>query len=106
MPVNTRLLGREGGALYLESKSSVPEGAALRIDVDGGVVLGVVSASEPGEGGRLLAVRIDRVIPTLPDLARLVQRVMSESQSPVVKDQANANTRSSGTSCNLSKPHA
>jgi hypothetical protein len=90
MPVETQLLGREDSALYLKSPCSFKQGAAVRIDVNGGLVLGEVAACEDTDEGRLVSVRIDHVIPSVSDLAKLVDRVMCESQPPRVTSAARA----------------
>ena len=89
-PVDTRLLGREGSALYLKSPCSLQRGAAVRVDVNGGLVLGEIAACEDADDGLLVSVRIDHVIPSVSDLAKLVERVMCESQPPRVTSAARA----------------
>jgi hypothetical protein len=59
----------------LRCLTALPACTAVRVDVEGALVLGeVVHSSEEGDGWTVI-VSIDQVIPSLPDLVNLVQGV-------------------------------
>ena len=65
---------RDGGVLTVTAFAPLLPGTAVRMDVDGGMVLGEVVASETGSTRCYLSIKIDQVIPSLSELATLVQR--------------------------------
>ena len=81
--IDAHVARREGKILYLYCDSPLVTGTAVRIDIEGGLVLGEVSGSETSDADCLVAVTIDQVIPSVSELALLVSQVMSESRSRV-----------------------
>lgn len=90
IPQETRVLARDGSLLHLHGTCRLRQGAAVRIDVNGGMVLGEVHASEPSGSGFVTSVSIQNVIPSVSDLARLVERVMCEARPPRLARKVNA----------------
>jgi hypothetical protein len=72
---------RNGHILQLLSHAPLSPATAVRIDVEGGMVLGEVIGCETRPEGCMLAVKIDQVIPSVSELARLVEHVMCESRA-------------------------
>jgi hypothetical protein len=87
---DTRVLGRDGKTLYLQNDCPIPPGSAVRIDVNGGMVLGEVGSSRAQDGGFVVAVAIDQIVPSVSELSRLVERVMAESRPAGVARDARA----------------
>ena len=69
---------RDGKILYLHCDAPLNPGTAVRIDIEGGLVLGEVSGSQRSDAGCLIAVTIDQVIPSESELAQLVSHVRSD----------------------------
>jgi len=67
--------------LTVTASAPLLPGTAVRMDVDGGLVLGEVVASETGSTRCYLSIKVDQVIPCLSELAVLVQRVMDAARS-------------------------
>ena len=62
--------------MKIDAPEGVPAGTALRIDVDGGLVLGeVISSTTDGESF-MVAIAVQHVIPSVAGLANLVSAVM------------------------------
>ena len=74
------LLRSDGCVLTVTASAPLLPGTAVRLDVDGGLVLGEVVGAEMGNTRSYLSVKIDQVIPSLSELAQLVQRVMDASR--------------------------
>jgi hypothetical protein len=85
--VETQLIRREGSSLLLQSPCHIGAGTAVRIDVNGGMVLGEVGGCDSNEAGQLLTISISHVIPSVSDLTKLMDRVM-ESRGPRVLQRA------------------
>jgi hypothetical protein len=66
--------------LTLTASAPLLPGTAVRLDVDGGLVLGEVVGAEVGAGRSYLSVKIDQVIPSISELASLVQQVMDAAR--------------------------
>ncbi|MBC7926444.1 MAG: hypothetical protein H7039_12375 [Bryobacteraceae bacterium] len=81
-----KLIHCAGRMMKLQVPEDVPAGMPLRIDVDGGLVLGEVSSSVTLGAEVFLLVEIDQVIPSVTDLANLVSAVLG--QRPVSQEIA------------------
>lgn len=75
------LVRTDGKVLTVTVSDPLLPGTAVRLDVEGGLVLGEVVGAETGATRCYLSVMIDQVIPSLSDLAALVQRVMDATPS-------------------------
>ena len=73
------LLRADGQVLTVTTSAPLLPGIAVRLDVDGGLVLGEVVAAEAGSTRCYVSIKIDQVIPSLSELASLVQHVMDAS---------------------------
>lgn len=77
-PCPTQVIGCAGAVLELEAAIAFPSGSAVRIDVEGGIVLGEVIRTEAGKASCSILIQIDQIIPSVSDLARLVRHVMGQ----------------------------
>ncbi|MDZ4796684.1 MAG: hypothetical protein SGI92_00875 [Bryobacteraceae bacterium] len=67
-----------GQKIRLQLESALPRDTAIKIEVDGGLVLGAVSWCEPAGSSFLATVEVDQVIPDAAGLARLVSAVLGQ----------------------------
>ena len=74
------LLRSDGRVLTVTASAPLLPGTAVRLDVDGGLVLGEVVGAEMGTSRSYLSVKIDQVIPSMSELASLVQQVMDAAR--------------------------
>lgn len=74
--IPARLVEAEGQWMTLQLESAVAAGLPVRVDVEGGLVLGTTACSAAAESGFRLRVEIDQVIPDVAGLARLVSAVL------------------------------
>ena len=70
------LVRADGRVLTVSASGPLLPGTPVRVDVDGGLVLGEVVGSEIGTSRSYLSIKIDQVIPSLSDLAALVRNIM------------------------------
>lgn len=71
-----RHVNTEKNTMKLQAQDRIAPGTAVRIDVEGGLVLGeVISASSDGSGYGL-SIAIQHVVPSVASLANLVSAVM------------------------------
>lgn len=66
--------------LFLRSDRPVRLTTAVRVDLDGGLLLGEVSACTAENGGHRVTVEVDQIIPSLSNLAKLMEAVMHASR--------------------------
>src|SRR5687768_1252202 len=74
------LLRSDGRVLTVTASAPLLPGTAVRLDVDGGLVLGEVVGAEMGASRSYLSIKIDQVIPSMSELASLVQQVMDAAR--------------------------
>jgi hypothetical protein len=67
----------EKNVLRLSADADLPAGAVVRVKAGDALLLGEVMHC----GGNAAAVRVDQVIPSMPDLLNLVRAVMGEPSS-------------------------
>jgi hypothetical protein len=79
--LEARVARRDGKILHLLTDTAVGSGLAVRIDVDGGMILGEVVGCQSLPAGCDLAIHIDQIVPSVSELAKLVERVLCESRS-------------------------
>ena len=77
------LVRSDGRVLTVTASAPLLPGTPVRLDVEGGLVLGEVVGAEMGASRCYLSIMIDQVIPSLSDLASLVQSVMDASPSGI-----------------------
>lgn len=74
--ISGTVLKFSGRQLTLALAGEIAPGTPVRIDVNGGLILGeVLGGTESAQHTPALSVAVDQVIPSLSDLARLVQSV-------------------------------
>src|SRR3954451_7549750 len=71
-----RMLRSDSKTMKIDAPQGVPPGTALRIDVEGGLVLGEVISSTTDGKTYMVAVAVQHVIPSVASLANLVSAVM------------------------------
>lgn len=71
-----RMLRSDSKSMKIDAPQGVPAGTALRIDVEGGLVLGEVISSNTDGKSFMVAVAVQHVIPSVASLANLVSAVM------------------------------
>lgn len=90
-PVSGTVLKFAGRRLTMTVASEVPPGSAVRIDVNGGLILGeVLGEAENAHHADAVSVAVDQVIPSLSDLARLVNSVCGERTSRPTESRTSA----------------
>lgn len=85
-----RVSSANGKVLELLGNTSLAAGSAVRIDVEGGMVLGEVIYSKHQPSGCVVRVQIDQVIPSVSELAKLIARVMGHPSPASHPDSAPA----------------
>ncbi len=71
-----RMLRSDSKTMKIDAPQGVAAGTALRIDVEGGLVLGEVISSTTDGKTYMVAVAVQHVIPSVASLANLVSAVM------------------------------
>jgi hypothetical protein len=71
-----QLIEARGCWMTLQMETPLAAGAPLRVDVQGGLVLGTAAAAESTAEGFQVRVEIDQVIPDTAGLARLISAVL------------------------------
>ncbi len=80
-----QLIATEGRQMKLQAEAAVATGSAVKVDVDGGLVLGTATGTEAGAGGgAVITIEIDQVIPDTAGLARLVSAVLGQKPPATV----------------------
>jgi hypothetical protein len=69
--------------MLLQGCGGLEEGTSVSVDLRDGTVLGHVLSVASRDGGPVVSVRIDQVVPRVPDLSRLVQHVRGAARSRV-----------------------
>ena len=82
VPIPGQVATLSGEELRLLLKTAVHPGAAVRIDVDGTVLLGEVCYCMPEEGAHAVGVHLQHAITLSDELARLMQRLLGDSSPP------------------------
>jgi|SRR6185295_9431348 len=86
--LNASMTNLSGRGLSLTTESSVPVGAAVRIDVNDNILLGEVCHSrQTGPSTFICGVHLEQALNSVEDLARLVARLMGELRQPVEQRQ-------------------
>ena len=84
--VDSRVIGRKGQTLFIETSHCLQQGEPVRLHVAGGTVVGNVQSSVAWGNDQMVSINIEQVIPVVSDLARLVQGVMKEcTPTPVIR---------------------
>jgi hypothetical protein len=87
--VSAELVKAGANSMCVNAPHPVPQGSTVRIDVDGGMVLGRVQRCTEAPGGRsVLSIEIEKVIPSLPDLARLMEAIRQAGAGMPASPQA------------------
>ena len=71
-----RMLSSDTKTMKIDAPQGVTAGTALRIDVEGGLVLGEVISSTTDGKTHMVAIAVQHVIPSVASLANLVSAVM------------------------------
>ena len=77
-PFQGRITAVADGFVRVQLAQPVELDAAVRLDVNEGIVLGEVVDCRQGPSGYEAFLCIDQVIPSVPDLAKLVSAVMNQ----------------------------
>ena len=73
------LMESGGQQLKLQLETELPPQTAIKIEVDGGLVLGAVLWSQPSGSSFITTIEVDQVIPDAAGLARLVSAVLGQT---------------------------
>jgi hypothetical protein len=76
------VLSSERKQIKLRCATGVDAAAAVRIDVEGALLLGEVLHTQPDAAGCVLTIEIDQVIPSLSDLTNLLQGILGDLRVP------------------------
>jgi hypothetical protein len=74
-PVDATVLQLEGKRLLLRCATAIPAATAVRIDVDGALLLGEVVCSGTAAGEVTLSVAVQQAIPCVSSIVKLVQGI-------------------------------
>lgn len=79
-PVEARLTSGSSRRATVSSEKPFPPGAAVSVHVDGGLVMAEVDdCVRQNGGGYLTTLTIDQVVPSLSELGRLMDAILSTS---------------------------
>lgn len=76
-----------GSMLRLFTSEHIPQNSPVRIDVAGGLVLGEVSNCQKEDSLYSVHVKIEQVIPSISDLARLVSAVLGQRSGAPAREE-------------------
>jgi hypothetical protein len=81
VPMEARLLDRQGGVVRVELPCTVRNGSAVRLEVQGGHVIGRLITGHPADTAYIGAIAVDEVVPVPSSLAVLARAVASEARA-------------------------
>lgn len=67
-----------GQTIRLQMESELPARTAIKVEVDGGLVLGAVTSSAQYGSSFIMTIEVDQVIPDAAGLSRLVSAVLGQ----------------------------
>jgi hypothetical protein len=73
----TTVVGLDRKFLTLRCEAPIGSGTPVRVDVEGGLLLGEVAWSSTAESD-ITVIEIDQIIPSVPDVLQLVRAIMGE----------------------------
>jgi hypothetical protein len=76
--MSSKVLEFKGKRLTLRCGAPLARDTAVRVDIDGALLLGEVAGSESTPEATTLIVQISQVIPSVPDLTSLVRNIFGE----------------------------
>ena len=88
-----KIVNVSGRGMCLRIRARVPVGAAVRVDIDGSLLLGEVAYCRADSDLYAVGLQLEQALTISQELSRLMQRLMEESNGPAGERTVASQTR-------------